>query len=116
MVHSSAVTEMDADVATIAVSGLSFYYSSVAVVPVLAETTVDAITLAVDANLSTYTKRSAECTPFITCSISLHISIRIYFIFLISFISFTIFFLLFLLNAPIHNRYTYAKGRNILCL
>lgn len=53
MVLSSAVMEMAADVATIAVSGLSFYYSSAAaMVPVLAVTAVDVITLAADANLS----------------------------------------------------------------
>lgn len=64
-VLSSAVTEMAADVAIIAVSGLSFYYSSAAaMVPVLAVTAVDVITLDAAANFLHHTKRSAFRTPF----------------------------------------------------
>ena len=69
MVLSSAVTEMDVDVATIAVSGLSFYYSSVAVAPVLAATAVDATTLDADANFCIHKKecfRTPFCDTFIT--------------------------------------------------
>ena len=60
-VLSSAVMEMVADVATIAVSGLSFYYSSAAaMVPVLAVTAVDVITLDAAANFPTYTQKGVH--------------------------------------------------------
>ena len=66
-VLSSAVTEMVADAATTAVSGLSFYYSSAAATALFSvATAVDVITLDVDANLTrTHKKRSAfSHSPF----------------------------------------------------
>lgn len=65
-VLSSAVTETDADVAIIAVSGLSFYYSSVVVtVPFSAAMAVDVITSAADANFSAYTQKGVQMHSFL---------------------------------------------------